>query len=365
MSLIGLIGPFGWLLWPLSLAYGAAVWLKGLAFQLGWRKVRRPSIPVISVGNLTVGGTGKTPLVLWLARQLHAHGVRTAILTRGYGRRDRGPLVMNGLGDVSRYTPALMGDEPILLARRVPEATLGIGPDRFLLARQILALEVEAPPQAFLLDDGFQHRQIARDLDIVVLDATDPFGGGAVLPTGFLREPVSALARAGLIVVHRAPEELPTELTAEIRRLNGHAPLIRSWTNLESILEIQDDREANLFALKQQRAFAFCGIGNPGGFWGDLARWGFDVAGTRPFPDHYRYTKGDVAELCEQAKRCGATVLLTTEKDMVNLTGTVVDGLPTFYCRIGLRFDDERVLFSAVQNAIGSTVREKGNAPKD
>ncbi len=358
----GNLGWLGWLLWPLSLVYGAGVWLKGQAFRLGWRKARRLPVPVISVGNLTAGGTGKTPLVLWLAQRLHAQGARAAILTRGYGRRDRGPLVMNGLGDVSRYTPALMGDEPILLARRAPEATLGIGPDRFLLARQIMALEAQSPPQAFLLDDGFQHRQLARDLDIVVLDATDPFGSGALLPAGFLREPVSALSRAGVIVVHRAPEPLPLELTAKIRRFNSHAPIVRTWTELETVLELKSDREASLFALKQQRVFAFCGIGNPEAFWRDLSRWGFDVACTRAFPDHYRYTKEDVVEIGRQAERSGAAVLLTTEKDKVNLTGTPIDGPPAFYCRIGLGFDDEEGLLTALRKTLQDGKRKDATA---
>ena len=336
------------LLWPLSVLYSAVVRAKAWVYDTGLRKPRRLTADVISVGNLTVGGTGKTPLVLWLAEWLRSRGARAAILTRGYGRRDRKPLVMNGLGDVSRYTPGLMGDEPILFARRVPEATIGIGADRWLLAQQILAFENKNPPQVFLLDDGFQHRQLARDLDIVVLDAADPFGGGALLPAGLLREPLSALGRADLVVIHRAPQDAPEELLQSIRLHNPGAPVFRAWTELVTVCDTQTDREANLFALKQQPAFAFCGIGNPEAFFGDLARWGFQLAGSRAFPDHTRYTEKDVESLRRRAEECSARVLLTTEKDRVNLTGTPPPGLPAFYCRIRMRLDDEERFAAAV-----------------
>ncbi len=135
-----------WLLWPLEIFYRVFVRVRVGAYQRGWLRSRRLPVKVVSVGNLTVGGTGKTPMVLRLATGLRARGLRVAVLTRGYGRRQRAPLVMNGRGDVSRYTPDLMGDEPILLARRAPDLTIGIGADRFGLAQQILAVERDAPP---------------------------------------------------------------------------------------------------------------------------------------------------------------------------------------------------------------------------
>ena len=331
----------GRLLWPLEALYRAYAVARAAAYRRGWLRVRRLPAKVICVGNLTVGGTGKTPLVLWLATWLRGRGARVAILTRGYGRRDRLPLVMNGLGDVKSYTPGLMGDEPILFARRVPEATIGIGANRYLLAQQILALEKDHPPDVFLLDDGFQHLKLARDLDIVVVDASDPFGGGRLLPAGLLREPPGALQRAGVVVLSRSPEEPREGLLHRLRRCNSQAPVFRVWTELENVFDARSDRLANLFVLKQQPVLAFCGIGNPQAFWDDLARWGFSVAARRVFPDHHRYTEADTEELRQAAGQAGARVLLTTEKDRVNLPAAGPSDPATFYCRIRLAFDDE------------------------
>ncbi len=341
-----------WLLWTLSGAYRVWMRARAAAYRNGWLKTHRLPAKVISVGNLTVGGAGKTPLVLRLASWLRKNNARVAILTRGYGRRDRLPLVMNGLGDVPQYTPELMGDEPILFARHVPEATIGIGGDRLLLARQVLALAGGHPPDAFLLDDGFQHLRVARDLDIVVVDASDPFGNGLVLPAGPLREPRRALERADVFVINRAPDEMPKELLAELRRYNSRAPVFRAWTELENVHEVQTERSANLYALRQQPVLAFCGIGNPQAFWDDLARWGFQVAGCRAFPDHTRYTEADMNALDQAATQAGAKVLLTTEKDRINLEAVPPPKTPAFFCRIQLALEDEEGFFAVVRDCL-------------
>ncbi len=345
-------GAVQWLLWPLSLFYRFWMQLRAAAYRFGWFTPHRLPGKVVSIGNLTAGGTGKTPLVLRVALWLRQHGARAAILTRGYGRRDRQPLVMNGLGDLTRYTPELMGDEPILFAHRAPEATIGIGADRVLLAQQILALEKEQSPPVFLLDDGFQHQRLSRDLDIVVVDAANPFGNGRTLPAGRLREPKSALKRADLIVLNRARDEPAPELVKELRRYNPRAPIFRAWAELESICEVKSGRQANLFVLKQQPVLAFCGIGHPEGFWDDLFTWGLQVAEHRAYPDHHRYTEADLKELQAAAQTCGAKALVTTEKDRSNLIGLPSTATPAFYCRIDLALDREEEFFSVVRTCL-------------
>lgn len=351
-----------WLLWPLELVYRFIVRLRAFAYARGWRRARRLPVRVVSVGNLTVGGTGKTPLVLRLAALLGQRGQRVAILTRGYGRREQMPLIINGRGETKQYTPELMGDEPILLARRLPDITIGIGPDRHRMGERILQMEGAEPPGVFLLDDGFQHLGLARDLDIVVLDATNPFAGDAALPAGLLREPVAALKRADVIVLTRANAGTPPSVNEKLQRYNPRAPVFRAQTRLEGVYDAATQRTANLYALKQQKVFAYCGIGNPEAFWEDVRRWGFELVGTLAFPDHHRYAIDDFKAIIARADRAGARALLTTEKDMINLTVVPPSIPPSFYCRIELEFEDEAAFAAAVADrlapqAAGQTAR--------
>ncbi len=344
-----------WLLWPLEQLYAAAMRLRAAAYRRGWLKSERLPVKVISVGNLTVGGTGKTPMVEHLARRLRERGLRVAILTRGYGRRQQTPLVINGQGEVSKYTPELMGDEPILLARALPDVTLGIGADRTALAREILRLEAPHPPEVFLLDDGFQHLRLQRDLDLLLIDATDPFGEGAVLPAGRLREPLAALGRADLIVLTRAANGVPRKLEGVLRSFNPRAPLFQATTQLTGVFEAGTQRSANLFVLKQTPAVAFCGIGNPEAFWDDLRRAGFNLAGTLAFADHYRYGIEDFRRIIRYADSVKARALVTTEKDLINMTVVPPSLPPTFYCRMELVLEDEPAFLAAVEERLAPT----------
>jgi tetraacyldisaccharide 4'-kinase len=300
------------------------------------------------VGNLTVGGTGKTPMVMHLARWLRQRGLHVAILTRGYGRRERLPLVINGRGQLDQYEPELMGDEPILLARRLPDVTIGIGADRFALAQQIIRMEAPRPPDVFLLDDGFQHLRLARDLDLVLIDSLDPFSTGAVLPAGLLREPLEALARADAVILTRAGNSARDELFEIVRRYNPHASVFRACTRLAGIFDAATHRPANLYVLKQQRVLGFCGIGNPKSFWADLRRWDFEVVETMAFPDHHRYSVEDFQGIIRRADGARARALLTTEKDLVNLAVVPPSTPPCLYCSIELELEDEPTFLATV-----------------
>ena len=328
--------------------YRTVMHLRAAAYRRGWLRPKRLPAKVISVGNLTVGGTGKTPMVLRLATWLRQRGLQVAVLTRGYGRRERMPLVINGQGEVEKYLPELMGDEPILLARRLPDVTIGIGADRFSLAQRIMEMEAPHPPEVFLLDDGFQHLQLARDLDLVLIDATHPLGATAVLPAGPLREPVRALARADVIVLTRTGDGPQAKLLDTVRRYNPRAPVFQASTKLVGVFDAATHRPANLFVLKQQPVLGFCGVGNPDAFWEDLRRWGFELVGTVAFPDHHSYGIEDFRRIIRRADRAGARVLLTTEKDLVNLTVVPPSTPPCFYCRIELALDDEPAFFAAL-----------------
>jgi len=310
------------LLWPFTLPYGAVTRLRARAYQMGILRTRRLPGVVISVGNLTTGGTGKTPLVLWLAERLAREGKRAGILSRGY----RGAETAAGR----------TSDEVQLLQGRLGgRVAFGIGADRFARGRELAAQGVEW----FVLDDGFQHVQLARDVDIVLLDATNPFGGGHLLPAGRLREAPAALARADIVVITRASRA--PSLEAAVCR-NSAAHIFYARPELDSIRVLRGEypgiEDENAPARK---FFVFCGIGNPAAFFADLREWGLHVVGHRFFPDHHRFTERELDAIAQAARAAGADSLLCTEKDVFNLAGITPRGLELRYCRISLCVDQE------------------------
>jgi tetraacyldisaccharide 4'-kinase len=316
------------MLWPLALPYGAAVHLRARAYKKGILRQRHLAGKVISVGNLTVGGTGKTPMVLWIAGRLAAEGKSVGILTRGYRGRShvlKGNDSANCASDEVQLLKARLGDR----------VAFGVGADRFARGRELIQRGVNW----FVLDDGFQHLQLARNVDIVLLDAKDPFGGGRLLPAGRLRESRTALRRADIIVITRSRHA--PGLEAAIRR-DSEAPVFYTHTKLDSVHVLgggypdEENRKA-----QAQRHFAFCGIGNPSAFIADLQDWGFQVAGQRFFPDHHRYTQQDVEKIETEARQTGAEAILCTEKDVFNLGGVKWGAFDVSYCRISMQINGE------------------------
>ena len=303
-----------------GMGYRLAVAGRNLAFDRGWSAMQRVDVPVVSVGNLTLGGTGKTPMVEWVARWFRTRGRRVAILSRGYGQE-------GGLNDEGRVLEDNLPDVPHLQGR-----------DRAALAR-IAVEELEA--EALVLDDGFQHRRLARDLDVVLLDALDPFGLGRIFPRGLLREPVGSLRRAGLVVLSRADlvdDATRRAIRAEAERRAGavrwaearHAPL--------DLMREDEGESRPIAGLAGKRVAAFCGIGNPEGFRRTLAKLGVDLVGFRPFPDHHPYGRDDVASLVDWAREVKAELALTTQKDSVKLRAASLGPVPLLALRIGLEF---------------------------
>ena len=280
---------------PLSWVYEWWVKRRAALYASGRRKAKRLKGVVISVGNLTVGGTGKTPMVLWLAEKFVAEGKRVAILSRGY----------RGHGGTS--------DEIAMLKERLGDkVAFGVGANRLEEGRKI---EAQQPVDVFLLDDGFQHLELARDVDVLMLDGSRRLKNEALLPAGMLREPISACSRADILVVTRKTER------PEIEAKDSHPHAIFYAQSRLLGLRLAGERTAQkyLSEIAERPLFAFCGIGNHEAFFVDLQRWHVPVVGTMSFADHHRYTARDLAQLASAAERAGARAFVTTEKDEQNL----------------------------------------------
>jgi len=329
------------LLWPFSLAYGAAAHLRARAYQTGILRQRRLEGAVISVGNLTVGGTGKTPMVLWIAQRLLAEGKRVGILTRGYkGESVAG--TSSGASPISDEGESTSDEVRLLKARLGGQVAFGVGADRFANGQRLAKQGVNW----FVLDDGFQHLQLARDVDIVLIDATNPFGGGKLLPAGRLREPRGALARADIVVITRS--ERSPAIEAAVRR-DSEAPIFYARPRLDAVrvwrgeYPGEDDADA-----RAKKLFAFCGIGNRAAFVSDLRQWGMQIVGHRFFPDHHRFAPEDAAQIESEARAAGADGVICTEKDIFNLGGERCTSFEVRYCTISMQIDNESEFWRAV-----------------
>ncbi len=309
--------------------YTWAVHWRNCRYDCGTRIIYRVDVPVISVGNLTLGGTGKTPLVEWIVRRFLAQGKKVGIVSRGYGGQC-GP-----------------NDEARELAWKLPDVPHVQDPDRVAAARRAIR---EFACQVLVLDDAFQHRRIGRDLDIVLLDALEPLGYEHVFPRGTLREPVQGLARADVVALSRA-DLLTTEQRGAIRdrvmKLSpnavwvevAHAPLalVAAERGAGEAGETPA-RQQSLETLRGRRVLAFCGLGNPAGFRHTLEVCGYDVVGFHEFPDHHAYGSGDLNVLAAAARQSDAEALVCTQKDLVKIGVDRLGDRPLWAIRVGIDF---------------------------
>lgn len=301
------------LLLPLTPLYAVAVRSRAAAYRRGWIRSHRAAVPVISVGNLTFGGTGKTPTVIALVRDLVRRGRRPAVLTRGYGRTETATRV--AIGPDERLDAIELGDEPVELARRLPGVPIIVDRDRV----QGAAEAVRRQADILLLDDGFQHLRLERDLDLVLVDAGDPFGGDRLPPRGRLREPPTALARATAVLVTKLPPGQPEVFDELRRRIHAYAPDLPVIGSTLAASRVRIDFVwRGLEVLAGARVMAFAGLGRPEAFADVLAAAGAEVLGRRWFADHHRYAEAELAELVAAAQKLGAH-LVTTAKDAVKL----------------------------------------------
>lgn len=274
---------------------------------------KRPlAVPVVSVGGLGIGGAGKTPFTLALARLLRTQGASPGILTRGYKRRSSKQIIA---APGARLSPADTGDEAQIFLR-AGDAPVGIGANRYETGN--LLLEQFPETSILLLDDGFQHARIRRDVDVVLIDGLDPFGGGRVVPSGRLREPLSALSRAQIVVVTRCDSDARfAAIAREVRVYNPQLAVFRTDTLTQPWRSVRTGQVMSLPGVC--KAAAFCGLGNPQSFWTTLSSLSIETVYRKAFRDHHRYTRSDLAALARAANHTGADVLLTTEKDFFNL----------------------------------------------
>jgi tetraacyldisaccharide 4'-kinase len=288
------------LLWVASIVYATLHGLHRLVYRIGLRRAAKLPVRVVSVGNLTAGGTGKSPLVEHIARWFARKNLRVAILARGYGRID-------GLRDDEELVE--LGDNIIRLS----------GPDRVALARRAMAT---FRPDVFVLDDGFQHYRLQRDLDILVVDAMDPFSGGRLLPAGLLRERPSAAKRADLIVLTRTDQVAPSELASlreRLERISGGRPIVDTCHKPVAVRTLWNKKRSGVEWLKGRSLYAFCGIGNPEAFRRTLEGAGAKVEKFVAFEDHHRYAPMEVKRINAEAQEFMVEALVTTEKDATKL----------------------------------------------
>lgn len=339
------------LLLPLSVIYGFIARLRVCFYQTGILRTYRAHVPVISVGNLVVGGTGKTPVVDWLLTLLHRRGYRVAVISRGYASSSaegkgvgRARMVVAAVAGSRARAAAMFGDEPVLLAARHPQALIVVAPRRVDGVRYI---QEQHQVDVIVLDDGFQHLALKRDLDLVLLDAALPFGNGHVLPAGLMRERRSALKRADLLLLTRSSAESPPFDSPEI-------PLVRITYTLARYGVDMDGRRVDLDELKRLKVGAFAGIANPDDFFASLHKCGIYPAATVACADHDPYTPERVRYILE---RCaGVDALITTEKDAVKLEPEHLP-VPCYYIPLVIDPQDGEPLTTAVLGVLEPQAR--------
>lgn len=305
-----------------SLVYNASVHIRNSLYDASILPLRRLHNPVISIGNITTGGTGKTPLVIFTAKKFAELGFTPVILSRGYGRSDPGVSLIIPPGKHIRSPAHELGDEPALMRLHVPEAWFGISKERFATGSRI---ERTASRIVFILDDGFQHRRLHRDLDIVVIDSSQPLGSNRLLPGGTLRESLSGLTRCDAIIINNAQDSERTvdSVSSEILRLQSEAALFHCEQSIEKLIPFtswNNPEIAESYNPSIKSAFLVAALGNPSRFQRDVLKLGIRVSGSRFFKDHYRLRPQEWQDCVHSARESGAEAIIVSEKDAVKVS---------------------------------------------
>ncbi|MFB3920948.1 MAG: tetraacyldisaccharide 4'-kinase [Terriglobia bacterium] len=342
------------LLAPLGAGFKLGVAIRRAAYRRGWLKTRRLLRPVVSVGNLTTGGTGKTPLVRYITGILLRRGGKPSILTRGYGRRDHRELIVLEPAAERKPDARDVGDEPAMVARSLPEVPIVVCADRYRAGR---VAEERFDVDVHILDDGFQHWSLAREVDIVLLDVTRELSDQALLPAGHQRETCTALERAHIVVLTRTELGDPGPLTKLVRRINPKVEIFQERTKLCGFVDIKTEKTYPPTALEGSSVHAFCGIGNPRAFFANLRKWGLTLTGVDTFHDHHVYGHGEIGPIMARAAASGAKAIVTTEKDAMNFMPIERGTIPFLACVITAEIleaqDFENALFSRLETARG------------
>ncbi|NTV50602.1 MAG: tetraacyldisaccharide 4'-kinase [Geobacteraceae bacterium] len=332
------------LLAPFGLIYSFIQKLRATLYRIGMLKTLRLPRPVISIGNITVGGTGKTPVTAYIARLLLEQGYRVAVLSRGYGGSLEGQTIVVSDGATVMLGPRECGDEPYLLASTVPGLMVVIGADRYAAGQ--LAVQ-QLSPDIFLLDDGFQHLRLHRDLNILLLDSSRPFGNGWTLPAGMLREAANAAMRADVIILTRCPEG------ATVAPLVSGKPAFAASHRLVDALPLTGGNPVPLTELQGPAFLAFAGIAEPEFFFSALRDRGINIVGTLPFPDHAYYDQTSLDTIREALRSSGAEYAITTEKDGVKLKQLPVEvAAVTYLARLDIVIEEPAGLQALIRNLL-------------
>lgn len=320
-----------------SFFYGIILKIRPLIYSTGIIKKRRLSANVISIGNLTVGGTGKTPMVIAIAELLIKHGKKPAILSRGYKSKEEGNLKIVSDGKDIKLDPASAGDEPYLMAERLKNVPVLICSDRY----ESGSYAVESfGADTIILDDGFQNLALKKDTDILLIDAMNPFGNGYLLPRGILREPLSAIKRADIIVITRSDNSVDiNNLIDTIRLYNSLAPLFKAIYELSMLINIKSGRTVDLRTLKNKPVAIFSGIANPASFSNLIKSLGANIVNEAIFTDHQIYTLKDIERIINNKKE--AEMIITTEKDAVKIRGMTDNDIGLWALRADVKILDK------------------------
>ncbi len=301
------------ILLPLAWVYGGAMAVRNRCYGSGIFTVRRLDVPVISVGNMTAGGSGKTPLVAFIARHLQSMGRTVGIVSRGYGRRSAGPVIVSR-GDSILVGAATGGDEAVMLARQVPGIRMVVA-ERRVEAAEIAVRELGA--DVLVMDDGFQHRALHRDLDILVVDGRHDVRREPMLPAGYRREPLSGIRRASIVGIAKLDDPSAVATVAAGFQTWGQMTVFGFRMKPSLPIELESGNPGG--EVQGAKAFLFSGIGDPAGFERTVRGLACEVVGVRAFADHHIFTAGDVRSVLDEASRAGASWIVTTEKDAVRL----------------------------------------------
>lgn len=341
------------LVWLPAKLYELAVRLRVAIYETSYRTPRRLDSTIIGVGNITLGGTGKTPMVEYIARYLRSEAHRVAILTRGYGRASAGMQTLNvprhsinnqrdeqGSDAVNTTSYREVGDEPLMLARALPDVPIVIHKDRFQAGRWAASA---LGADVLVLDDAYQHLQLARDLNILLIDASDPFGGFEMAPFGRLREPLYGIKRADAVIVTRADRPFDQAQTqAIIRHFCGDKiPVMYMTSGITRLRHLETGAVYGLQEFTGWNAAALCGIGNPQAFAEDILQAGINIVSENFFRDHHPFTQADLDRATTEAQQAAADMIITTEKDAVRLEGLRHGAVPVYAAQMEIQSDDE------------------------
>lgn len=329
--------PFAWL-------YSSVLKLRGGLYRAGIFKTYRLPRPVVSIGNITVGGTGKTPVTAYCARFLIEKGYRVAVISRGYGGSLEGHTCVASDGATIMLSPCECGDEPYLLASTVPGLMVVIGTDRYAAGE--LAMQ-QLSPDIFLLDDGFQHLRLHRDLNILLLDYANPFGNGLTLPAGMLREPESVADRADMVILTRAPEG------AAVAGATAKIPTCLASHAIADLVPLKGGEPVTFSVCNNLKVLAFAGIADPDSFFEALHGKGVNLVRCLSFPDHAVYNSERFDEIAAEMQSSGAEILVTTEKDGVKLASfSEKYAVATYLARLKLSFSDPAILHEMLSRQV-------------